>query len=38
MRDVFTYTGDFEDGEMTGKGTKAWNNGREYSGMHACNS
>ena len=27
-----TYEGDFEDGEMTGKGTKTWADGRTYTG------
>lgn len=33
MKDQFVYTGEFTDGEITGKGQKIWIDGREYQGM-----
>lgn len=32
----FDYVGEFVNGEMTGKGTKKWADGREYSGEWLC--
>ena len=32
-QDMFEYVGEFQGGEMTGRGRKAWVDGRVYDGM-----